>query len=96
MSIFISTTGGTRRARGRRLVAATLFAAAVATGAASIRPAIAGALPPPPGPGAKGGWDIEAYDYCVAQYGKTRFCCENSGGINSRTGGCRAPAAANA
>jgi hypothetical protein len=40
------------------------------------------ALPPRgPGAGAAGGWDIEAYDACVAQEGETQFCCESSGGV---------------
>jgi hypothetical protein len=46
MTTIASYTNAARPTRGRRLAAATLFAAAVAVGAAPLYPAIAGAEPP--------------------------------------------------
>lgn len=102
MTSTVSTSTAARRARGRRLVAVTLFAAAVAVGAASVPPAIAGAEPtvtplPPKPPGLPDiGWDIEGYDSCMAIGGHTPYyCCVNTGG-RWAAGKCTAPPAKNA
>ena len=82
----------------RSLVAATLLATAVALGAASGLPAIAGAeptqtqTPEPPRPTSPsqgpGGWDSGQYDSCMAGHSgiAPEDCCEHSGGAWHSTG----------
>jgi hypothetical protein len=87
----------------KSFVAATLFATAVAMGAASVHPAIASAAKRP-GARVSGGWDIEAYDRCMAHAmgDMARVCCETSGGVWHKStnpgytlGYCSAPPANN-
>ena len=82
----------------KSFVATTLLAAAVALGAASALPAIAGAeptstqTPEPPKPTnasqGPGGWDTGEYDSCMAGHSGTApaDCCEHSGGAWHSTG----------
>jgi hypothetical protein len=74
----------------RRLVAATLFTAAVAVGSSAFgHLAIA-----------RADWDIGAYDACMAQphtgtgaeeQKYHMYCCGMSGGVVTASGGCGAP-----
>ena len=62
-----------------RIVAATVLAAAVALGSATLaEPAIASAMPKG---GGDGGWDIEYYDQCMREgQWSPQQCCVQSGG----------------